>query len=362
MAEEFVDLYEVLELPVDADRNTLRRRVNELYLDAQRNLDHRNFATRVKFQELFEITLPQARYILLDDGRRDDYDRLVYAFRATKNEGPPAPAAPHLKSAPATTSPSSPSEFALERPTPAAAEQRAPAIEPLPQTEIDPAQLAQEREELWKKWKSGLEVALHTEGDKPKSRAATTSAPTSFSTVTPATAAPATVTPAPAAPAAVAEPVEIPKVAARPKVNVSFDFSENQESGSDAQAGDSSFQSAGESKLAAAEIEQRRTEHRRHLMKEVLVNVGLVWGIIGAAMVVVPGLIGLIAASGHYYPRGAQPLVALPSRAMWGGGVLVILVAAFFASRALSKSMRRKKATELALLPYEVLLKQIGKS
>ena len=81
MADEFIDFYKALGLPFDADRKQVRSRINEAYTEAQRNLDHRVFATRVGHQKMFEVILPRARYILLDDSRRDDYDQMVRAFR-----------------------------------------------------------------------------------------------------------------------------------------------------------------------------------------------------------------------------------------------------------------------------------------
>ena len=85
-------------------------------------------------------------------------------------------------------------------------------------------QLAREREELWKKWKSGLEEALTVEGeDKPKARSATTASPSSFSSQ-PASVGAAPATPKAAPAAAKAQPQAAPKTAARPKVDISFDF------------------------------------------------------------------------------------------------------------------------------------------
>jgi hypothetical protein len=355
VAEEFVDLYEVLEMPVDADRNTLRKRINELYLDAQRNLDHRNFATRVTFQKLFEVTLPQARYILLDDGRRDEYNRLVHAFRATQN-GTAVP-----QNAPT----SSPSAVAID-PDASLPGQDGPRIDAIPTAVADPEQLAREREELWKKWKSGLEEALAADGDeRPKTRAATTATPTSFSTQTSSPATPAgepqslqaKVQPAPAAPKAAAPAPSKP--AARPKVDISFDFGEK-EAPAPAGAVVSARANNDEQQLSPAELDKRRTEHRRRIMKDLLVNVGLIWGSIGAAIAIIPGFALLVFAVGHFYPRNAPALLKFPSSIVWAVGLLIIGAAAFFISRTLSKNMRKKKAQELSFLTYEELLKQTG--
>lgn len=375
MAEEFIDLYEILELPVDADRNTLRQRINELYLDAQHNLDHRHFATRVKFQQLFEVTLPQARYILLDDARRDEYNRLVRAFRGATVGGPPAPNS-NSEVSPTSPPPVSPTSASgdfspqrlEERPQSSFSFENASPIEPVPQIETDPAQLVQEREELWKKWKNGLETAVGAEADNPKSRAAVTSAPTSFSMAP----APVATSDAPVSPAAPSAPDPIPVAPApaakapsapRPKIEISFDGDEKQAPVPDSGAPETAiFGDETEPIAPSAEIEARRIEHRSQLNKEVLVNASLIWGVIGAALIVVPGLIGLIAASGHYYPRDAKALLNFPHQVLWGIGLLLIAIAAFFASRELSSRMRDKKAAELSSLSYEEFLKRIHKS
>jgi hypothetical protein len=387
VAEEFVDLYEVLELPVDADRNTLRKRINELYLDAQRNLDHRNFATRVKYQELFEVTMPQARYILLDDARRDEYDRLVHAYRNNKNGTPIPPSAPQAASAPR----------AEVNPNASLPGDSGPKIEPLP-VEVDPEKLAKEREELWKKWKSGLEEALTTESEtRPKARSAATASPTSFSLQpeAPAPAAPTSpasiqakiqpapveTAPTPSSPAPAAAPAPVapaPTVApaaaahkpvARPKVDISADFEQKAPAAPAAPAGPGVAPApsgwvdtgTGELELTMAEIEERRNEHRRQIMKEMLVNVGMIWGSIGALIIFVPGFLIMVGTVGHYYPRNAPPLLKYSPNFIWIGGSIVILALSFFVAQALSKSMRRKRATQMAALTYEELLKHLHK-
>lgn len=369
MAAEFVDLYAVLELPLDAERGVLRKRINELYLDAQRNLDHRHFATRVKYQELFEVTLPQARYILLDDGRRDEYNRMVHAFRGGESGWAPAPAQASEEAAadgiPQTQAPAS-GGFSLEN-----APGSAPTIEALPPQPADSERLMREREELLKKWKADLEAAHAAEnGDKPKARGATTSAPSAFSLSTPAptaaAAAPTTpITPtAPLAAQPAAPPTPPPAAktpAPRPKVEISFDSGgESAPRAGESAPGAEEFEQ--ESLHSAKEIEARRMEHRLQITKEVLVNVSLIWGVVGALLVIVPGAIGLIATVGHYYPRAAKPLLGFPSLYLWLGGFLLIGVAAYFASRELAKAMRQKKAKEVAELSYEEVLRRHGKS
>ncbi len=85
--DEFVDLYKMLDIAPTASEADLRERVNQLYLEAQRNIDHHNFRKRFYYQQLYEVHLPQAHQLLLDDTRRAEYDRFLDAF----NKGEPFP-------------------------------------------------------------------------------------------------------------------------------------------------------------------------------------------------------------------------------------------------------------------------------
>ena len=313
VAEEFIDFYEVLELPLESDRNTLRKRINEKYLESQRNLDHRTFATRVKYQELFEMTLPQARYILLDEARRTDYDRLVVSMRALKSGGPPqnapAPVAPN----PAGTAPG----FRLKEEA-----GEAPTINPLPGNPVDEAAIARERDELWRKWKSGLEQALVREAETENN---------------PKPAPSPTQTPAPRASASSTKAAD-----SQPVVLTSL-VDEEEEA---------------RERATIKEAEQRRANHKREILKDVLEGVGLKAMLIGAGAVIVPGVMAMLAFMTNYYPIGAAPKIAFPSGAAWALWLIVIALGAFFTARGLSKSMRRKAATELSALSYEELLKR----
>jgi hypothetical protein len=77
----FVDLYEVLQVPPETQASIIRKRIMELYLEAQKNLDHRNNKKRLFFNQMFEVHLPQARYLLLDPKRRATYDGHLHIFR-----------------------------------------------------------------------------------------------------------------------------------------------------------------------------------------------------------------------------------------------------------------------------------------
>jgi curved DNA-binding protein CbpA len=96
--DEFVDLYKILEISPTSSETELRERVNKLYLEAQRNIDHHNFRKRFYYQQLYEVHLPQAHQLLLDSARRTEYDSYLDAF----NKGLPFPIG-GTGAAPATT-------------------------------------------------------------------------------------------------------------------------------------------------------------------------------------------------------------------------------------------------------------------
>lgn len=78
----FVDLYDLLDLPPGSDVAAIRKRITTLYIEAQNNLDHRNFRKRFYYQELFETYLPQAHHLLLNDARRAEYHEQLQAHHA----------------------------------------------------------------------------------------------------------------------------------------------------------------------------------------------------------------------------------------------------------------------------------------
>jgi curved DNA-binding protein CbpA len=134
----------------ETDSDTLRKHINQTYLEAQQNLDHRNAHKRLQFQQLFEIYLPQARHLLLDPVRRAEYDRYLRAYRSGSSVEP-APA-----DAPQPRVPRTASETSSQSP---ADHTSLTAIE----QQVDAEKLAAEREELWAKWKNGLEHSQETE-------------------------------------------------------------------------------------------------------------------------------------------------------------------------------------------------------
>ena len=136
---DFVDLYKILQVTSNADAATLKKRISEKYLEAQQNLDHRDANKRLEYQQLYQVYLPEARHLLLDDTHRAEYDRYLKAFLSGQAVESPAPAA--APRAPQTHLPSSDNDFTA-----------------MDGGEVDPEKLAARREQLWNKWKTGLET------------------------------------------------------------------------------------------------------------------------------------------------------------------------------------------------------------
>lgn len=121
--EDFVDLYAILGVSPTAPVADLRRRIGVLYTEAQENLDHRNFRKRFYYHELYEVHLPQAHNVLLDDARRAGYDTELVRQRG----GKPLTATPGFR--PAST---------VRAPASKPAGQRPPA-HPAPQAPVIPS-------------------------------------------------------------------------------------------------------------------------------------------------------------------------------------------------------------------------------
>ena len=376
MADEFVDFYEILELPLEAERSDVRKRISELYIEAQKNLDHRNFNTRVRYQQLFEITLPQARYILLDAGRRDDYDRLVRASRAPAGSAPVA--APAKTNAVAQTTEMGQESSGAFRLSPTGIPGEAPSIDALPDVASDPETLAREREELWNKWKSGLQGAMEREAAKEKTRPAETPATPLADRIEAAQAgAPqpqfaaenALVTPGSPPPAD--SPVSNARAtrpnprSERPKVKFNFGGEEDNtpHHGEGAPApGAEEFVEAAKDRLTPQQIQERRDNHRRTILKEELENTGVKGLILGAGAVLLPGVIFMTIFMSTYYPPNKVSILPLKSAgAAWVLWLLVLGGLAYGSAYMTSKSLRRKQAMELSLMSYEELLRHTNK-
>lgn len=72
--EESVDLYELLGVAPNADMKRVRKRIGEMFLEAQNNVEHRSFRRRFYYRELMEVLLPKARHHLLNVERRQNYN------------------------------------------------------------------------------------------------------------------------------------------------------------------------------------------------------------------------------------------------------------------------------------------------
>ena len=372
MADEFVDFYEILELPLDAERSDVRKRISELYIEAQKNLDHRNFSTRVHYQQLFEITLPQARYILLDAGRRDDYDRLVKASRAPASNAPGA--APAQKNQATPTTAMGQQAGGGFRLSPTGIPGEAPSIDALPDTAPDPETIAREREELWNKWKSGLQGAMEREAAKEKARPAETPATPLADRIEAAqTGAPqpqfsaenALVTPGSppsATDAALAHPKSRPE---RPKVK--FDFggeTDNTPPGGEGApaTGAEAFGETAQDRLTPQQIQERRDNHRRTIMQEELENTGVKGLILGAGAVLLPGVIFMTVFMSTYYPPHRESTLPLKSAPIaWVLWLLALSGLIYLGAYFTSKSLRRKRAMKLSMMSYEELLRRTNK-
>ncbi len=78
--DDFVDFYALLDQPVDAPTIQLRSRINEMYAEAQANRDHRNPERRRQYAN-FLYWIPQARAVLLHEGKRAKYDAYAAQIR-----------------------------------------------------------------------------------------------------------------------------------------------------------------------------------------------------------------------------------------------------------------------------------------
>jgi hypothetical protein len=83
---DFIDFYDLLGAQTEATTTALRRRINELYSEAQNNRDHRNPNKRRQYEALCEL-LPYCRIVLLDPDKRARYDR--YMEQAKSGHGVP---------------------------------------------------------------------------------------------------------------------------------------------------------------------------------------------------------------------------------------------------------------------------------
>ena len=79
-SSDFIDFYQLLGADHEATTTALRRRINDLYTEAQSNRDHRNPTKRKRYEALCEL-LPYCRIVLLDPDKRVRYDRYREQFQ-----------------------------------------------------------------------------------------------------------------------------------------------------------------------------------------------------------------------------------------------------------------------------------------
>ena len=71
---QWIDYYALLDVPLEADEDSIRRRIGKVYAEAASNGDHRNAARRDYYRSLVERVLPQCRRVMLDSQWRERYD------------------------------------------------------------------------------------------------------------------------------------------------------------------------------------------------------------------------------------------------------------------------------------------------
>lgn len=330
--DEFVDLYDVMDLPVDSDSETIRQRLNALYLEAQQNLDHRNAKKRLQYQQMYEIYLPQGCHLLLDPRRRAEYDLYLNAYRTGNKVAPAA--------APAEESSYSPGEISTVE---------EPPIPGMAEVQVDPEVLAAEREDMWAKWKVGLESAESVSEVSESIPATGTQAP---SVVTEATATAATARPTPPTPRGYTAPTPRPRTAAGAPVPRSARPAPRQPgfAGQKAQ----NFE-APHKPDATGDMDKQREQQRYTLIKDAVQNAGLMWGAIYGGGIFFVGLIILFVSDNALKPR--YPLGLTQTTFALIGFILILTIAAFGGVIARRKAKRRAVA-QLSLLSTEQLMRR----
>lgn len=343
--DEFVDLYALTGLEPSADIATIRKRLTEAYIDAQNNLDHRNAARRLQYQQLYEVYLPQARHLLLDPTRRAEYDRYLQAYKSGKPLS-------QVEAAPAPVVESGGMAAVVED------------IPEMTEPDIDPEELAHQREELWNKWKSGLnfgedpEPAGHVH-EPAHLATATATAEQGAAPAASATAAAAGV----AGPPNGVERRSQPRGKGGPGEGARRPQIQTVALGDKAAAG--TARAAGHrttpedlERRTREDWERNREKQRSEIVNDALASTGLTWTFVGGGSTFVVALILLFVVdsifSGHHYPLGMSRLVFTLI-----GFVLSVAVAAVGAVVTGNK-MREKTRLQIGSLSLEEL-QRMGK-
>ena len=71
---QWIDYYALLSVPINADEDSIRRKIGKVYAEASSNSEHRDPAKREYYRSLVERVLPQCRRVLLDSEWRARYD------------------------------------------------------------------------------------------------------------------------------------------------------------------------------------------------------------------------------------------------------------------------------------------------
>jgi hypothetical protein len=326
--DEFVDLYALLDLEPTADVATVRKQLVEKYVDAQNNLDHRNPTKRLQYQQLYEVYLPQARHLLLDTGRRSEYDRYLTAFRSGTPLNQVAARTPESMGQPASSG--------------------IPEMD-AGQEQVDPEKLAVEREHLWDRWKSSLKFE---EGDS--SSASGASAGTTRQAPPLDASFNVTAEPEPEAPVAPPKPQMPEKTAAQLKA----------EAASSARAAAKARAAAQEEQEEAERRQREEREHNRMLQREQIIgntaqNSGLIWTIVGGGATLVIASILLLVGDGVLKNKGSYPLGMSSSTFTTMGFILVVLLAVLGAWLT-GKTMRAKTLAKISSMSLEELQRRAG--
>ena len=332
--DEFVDLYALLGIEPDADVATIRKRVTESYLDAQNNLDHRNATKRLQYQQMYEVYLPQARHLLLDVSRRAEYDQYLQAYKSGKPLS-------QVEVAPAPVVETSGLVSMVEE------------FPEMPEPDVDPAVLAQQREELWGKWKSGLNFS-DDESPSVTTAAPAANAEASSFTVEESAAPPkAAAVPPVATPERRAQPrAASPEAARRPQIQT-VALGEGKEVPKARPAGQRLTQEEIE-KRTREEWERNREKQREQIVADAVAGAGLTWSFIGGGVTFLVALIALFVVdsiinnTGHY-PFGMSRLVFTLI------GFALSLGLAALGAFITAKKMRDKTLSSLKSLTLEEL-------
>lgn len=331
MAQEgFVDLYEVLNVPPEAETEALRARISQAYLEAQKNLDHRNAAKRLQFQQLYEVVLPQARHLLLDAARRAEYDRYLVAYRSGR---PVAAQSENAQPAPQTSNvPQSTNASTLDVPN------------VTPSADVDPAQLATEREAMWDQWKSGLETP--PAADSPPQPSDSPPQPSNSPVAPPVVVSQVPVAPAaPPMPASVAPAPIVNHATPRPVAKRSW--------------GNKSAEATQqeEDKRREEELERSREGTRIEISRGQEQTAAVIWGFASAGAVFLVVFLFSLWLEAYFHSNNRYPMGlsrgSFTTLSFFFTVVLSALAGWFGAQKG-----RQSKASELSKLSYEQLLKR----